>query len=201
MDPEPDGTTTRAANHVDMSRLSPSPSIDLSDCEVVIKTVNGHDIKVVIDNNTMPLGSSERSTAMLGLDHLLASFDKLDAAGQDRLSHLDNMVFTNVPDSASVTGRSFSTETNGSFFYDTSEFAGASQFYIASNILHDANHIAIYDSTGDLNQSRGRDAEVSGWQLQVDNAAALGLQQYEVDYLNSLINDPNSGGGRVDSPA
>jgi hypothetical protein len=201
MEPEPDGTTSRGANHVDMSRLSPSPSIDLSDCAVVVMTIGGHDIKVVFDNKTMPVGSAERNAATLGFNELAANFGKLDAAAQERISHLDHVVFTNVPDSSTVTGRSFSTEANGSFFYDSSELGAATQAFIASNILHDANHIAIFDRTGDLNQSRGRAAEVEGWQLQVNNAAALGLQQYEVDYLNALIADPNSGGGRVDQPA
>jgi len=194
-DPEPSGNI-RGANHVDMDRLvPPGANIDLDDCEVVLFALGNHDVKIVFDNKTLPLGSAERQTATLAFQSLTRDFNNLNAAAQESLSHLDHIVFTNVPDSSTVTGRSFSTEANGTFFYDSSEFKNASMGFMESNMLHDANHIAIYDRTGDYNQSRGTASEVSGWQMQIDNAATLGLTTQEVSYLQRLVNDPTQGRG------
>lgn len=179
--------------HADKSDLSPDPSIDLSDVNLLPVAIGGHVVNVLIDQKTAPTFSDAYYKAIDAVTNLSLSYDSLNQAAKDALSHVQNIAFVDV-------NRSFSQEDSHTFFFDTSELVTASTAFAASNIVHDALHISVFDATNDLNQSRGIAAEVAGWQLQVDNAAALGLSAYEVQYLQGLIADPASQTPRIEQP-
>lgn len=180
----------------DRNFLSPSSSINLSKTSGFYMNIGGHRILVVIDRTTVPYGSSEWVLATQAISQLVSSYNSLTGQGQNALAHLDTIVFTASPI------RSFADVGPNRYFYDTSEFyntAGTliSPNFAASAIVHDANHILQYDSHLAY---QGISAEVAGYQLQVDNGSALGLQPYEVNYLNGLISDPHSQDARLNQP-
>jgi hypothetical protein len=122
------------------------------------------------------------------IDRLASGFGLLNDAAKAAINSLDVVVFSTQPN------RSFADVFPRRFFYDANEFYRSdgsliSDAFGASNIVHDANHILLYDQN--LNYA-GRDAEVASWQLQVDNSLAFGLEIYETSYLQSLIDNPAS---------
>lgn len=179
---------------VDRSDLSPSPSIDLSDTDAIEYDFTGHHIEFIIDNKDLPHGSEERRMAIDIIDNIYRGYDSMDMDAKEKLTGLDTVIFTDVPN------RSFSDETRGAFYFDISEIKNSSIPFAASNVLHDAVHNWIFQTTGDLNQSRGTASEIAGWQSQLNNAAAFGLSAAEISYLQGLIDNPGSQDPRVNQP-
>lgn len=183
-----------ARTSVDRSDLSPASSIDLSSVTVERITLGNHNIDVVVDLKTLPLNSDARNSAISIMWNFNMAYNNLSQSAKDAVSNLDYIVLGDFP------VRSFSEESKGAFYFDYSEIISGTPEFAASNILHDANHISIYEQTHNYELSRGTASEISGWQMQLDNADAYNLSTRERDYLKSLIADPNSQGTRVNTP-
>ena len=172
-------------------RQSYSPrltAIDLRSTAGVYVTVGGgHDIRFVIDRNSIGYLSPQWRLIAETADRLAACFPTLSAQGRRALNALKAVVFSKSP------LRGFADVDPDIFFYDTDEFVTQdgvtliSPAYAASNIVHDANHIWMHDN-GVL--WHGVDAEKTCWLLQVENKDALGLEPHEVAFLDGLIANP-----------
>jgi len=173
----------------DRSFLAPTLSgFDLTNTAGLYVNLNGRNVLFVIDKKTIFYGSEVWQKAVSIIDRLTFSFDLLNAAARAAINALDIVIFSLQPN------RSFADVFPRRFFYDVSEFYRSdgsliSDAFGASNSVHDANHILLYDQN--LNYV-GHSAEVASWQLQVDNSLAFGLQIYETSYLQSLIDNPSS---------
>jgi hypothetical protein len=149
-------------------------------------TLGGNDVLLVIDKNSVPYGSPEWQQIADTAARLETCYPTLSAQGQAALSVLKAVIFSSKP------ARSYADVRPEYFFYDTDEFhrsdgSMVSPAWTASCIVHDANHIW---QNANEKPWYGVDAECVCWQLQVDNAAPLGLQPYEVTHLQSFLNDP-----------
>jgi hypothetical protein len=158
-------------------------------------TLGGKDVLLVIDKNSVPCGSPEWKQVAATAAQLEASYPTLSAQGQAALSLLKAVIFSSKP------ARSYADVRPEYFFYDTDEFhrsdgSMVSPAWTASCIVHDANHI-WQNANGQ--PWYGVDAECVCWQLQVDNATPLGLQPYEVTYLQSFLADPEKIVARAES--
>lgn len=151
--------------------------------------LNGHNLLLVIDRNTVPHPSGEWDLIAATAAQLERAFPALSERARTALARLRAVIFSSKP------FRSFADLRPDLFFYDTDEFRRfldkslVTPAWTASCIVHDANHILQHDEGGD-DASHGVVAETACWQLQVDNQAALGLHQVEVDHLNRFIADP-----------
>jgi hypothetical protein len=152
-------------------------------------TLGARQVFFIADRLSVQPGTEEwKFIGRLGT-HLQSSFDRLDAAGKKALEHLDAVVFAA---SANPAFRSYADVKPNCYVYDVEEFRYSNGdlvtlAFAASNIVHDANHILMFDQG---REHTGLAAERECWGLQIANAAALGLAQFEVDYLQGLIAAP-----------
>jgi hypothetical protein len=164
----------------------PEAQLDLKATYGAYMVLGGRNILIVIDRAATLPGSKEWGLIHAAAKVLTGGYDALNAQAKDALANLNAVIFAKSPK------RSFASVAGGWFFYDTDEFLNSaggliSPAYVASNMVHDANHVRQFHAriahTGDA-------AEVDGWQLQVDNKDALGLQKFEVDFIKTFIADP-----------
>lgn len=194
-----DGRSGPNGTHVNMQGLSPHHSIDMSDMRGIQVSFDGINlVQVWIDNKTVPQqdyrsANNAQMSLFSAIGTISTNYSKLSIDAQAALHHVKNIILIDTP-------RSFSEEKTGTFFFDKTEILAESTAFAASNIIHDARHIRNYDTFGNLADSRGVDAEVAGWRLQVENASALGLTAHEVDHLNQLIANPSSQDTRMNTP-
>lgn len=152
-------------------------------------TLGGRQVFFIADRLSVQPGTEEwKFIGRLGT-HLQSSFDRLDAAGKKALEHLDAVVFAGSDNPAF---RSYADVKPNCYVYDVAEFRYSdgnlvTLAFAASNIVHDANHILMFDQG---REHTGLAAERECWGLQIANAAALGLAEFEVDYLKGLIDVP-----------
>jgi hypothetical protein len=144
-------------------------------------------ILLVIDKTSVPYRSPEWDLIAETAKRLEACYPSLSDQARAALANLRAVVFSAKP------ARSYADVRPDFFFYDTDEFRRSDASLVtpawtASCIVHDANHIWQHDND---KAWHGEDAEVVCWQLQVDNAAALGLFDGEVDHLKKFIADPS----------
>lgn len=155
--------------------------------------LGGQIVAFVIDRRTVAPGSDEWGfIGAVGM-HLEKSWAGLSDEGKAALAHLKSVVFSAAPD------RAYADVKPGAFVYDTDEFRRSdgsliSAAYAASNILHDANHIRMFD---DGEVYTGVAAERTCWRLQVANAQPLGIDPWDVAYLESLIREPQQVAMRI----
>jgi len=171
----------------DRSRFRPPEAhLDLKATYGAYMVLGGRNILIVIDRAATLPGSKEWGLIHAAAKVLTGGYEALNAQAKDALANLNAVIFAKSPK------RSFASVAGGWFFYDTDEFLNSaggliSPAYVASNMVHDANHVRQFHAriphTGDA-------AEVDGWQLQVDNKDALGLQTFEVDFIKTFIADP-----------
>lgn len=183
--------------HTDQSAESPHPSIDLTDTSNFYIQIGGRYVRIIIDNKTIPPGSSAYRVIYEVMGRLAASYEYLSSSARAALDSLDKIVFTELAT------RSFSEEARQTFFYDLSELianATIGMGFAASAILHDARHIQIFQQSGDLNQSRGVAAEIEATNLQLDNAGALWLNPFEISRLTAYRDDPAGIQARTSTP-
>lgn len=191
------GGDVLATESEDRSFLAPQGSgFNLSNTVGLYITIGGKNILFVIDKNTVPYNSDAWHLVITAILQLQTSYQDLTPQARESLGRLDIVIFSSAPN------RSFSDVIPNRFFYDTSEFLRSdgsliSASFAASAIIHDAHHIWQFD---ERLRYAGREAEIAGWQLQVDNSVALGLSQLEIDHLNSLIQNPQSQDARLQSP-
>jgi|GEM_PF-6751534 len=148
--------------------------------------LGGRDVLLVIDKNSVVPGSGEWKLLAQTAAQLAAAYPGLSEQGKTALSMLRAVVFSAKP------LRSYADVRPDLFFYDTDEFKRSdgslvSPAWTASCIVHDANHIWQHDNGKTFT---GEGAETECWQLQVDNQAALGLNDPEVNHLKGFIADP-----------
>ena len=148
--------------------------------------LGGRNILLVIDKNSVLPGSGEWQLVADTAARLAACYPTLSKQAQNAMGKLRAIVFSAKP------LRSYADVRPEIFFYDTDEFrrkdgslVGAS--WTASCVVHDANHIWQHDNG---KKWHGVEAEVDCWQLQIDNAAALGLTAIDVAHVASFIADP-----------
>lgn len=156
--------------------------------------VGGHTILLVIDRPAAAPGTPAWAFIHTVVRQLDAAFPALDPAGKEALSMLDAVIFAASP------SRSFARVEKSTFFSDTDEFQRAdkswiSPAYSASCIVHDANHVRIHKKG---KQHWGEKAEIACWKLQVANKDALGLDKFEVDFLQDLIDHPEKAKVRME---
>lgn len=157
--------------------------------------LGGRNILLVIDKNSVPPGSGEWQLIADTAARLAACYPTLSAQAKAALGMLRAIVFSARP------LRSYADVRPDLFIYDTDEFrrkdgslVGAS--WTASCVVHDANHIWQHDNG---KKWHGVEAEVGCWQLQIDNARALGLTDIDVAHVKSFIADPEKIIGRATS--
>jgi len=148
--------------------------------------VFGRPLLLVIDRRTLAPGSDEWRFIGEVAAHLSACCEALSPQAAAALESLTAVVFSTSP------ARSYADVRPNAFVYDVDEFRRADRSlirpaYAASNIVHDAHHIWMFDNG---QPHTGPDAEVICWQLQVDNAEALRLDITETDFLRGLIANP-----------
>ena len=148
--------------------------------------LNGSNILLVIDKNTVPYPSGEWDLIADTAAQLERAFPLLSQQAKAALAKLKAVVFSSKP------FRSYADVRPDYFFYDTDEFRRRDNSLVtaawaASVVVHDANHIWQNDNGQDCT---GVTAETVCWRLQVDNRDALGLDQTEVDHLGTFIADP-----------
>ncbi len=148
--------------------------------------LGGRNLLLVIDRNSVAVPSGEWTLIAETAKRLEACFPTLSAQGKAALARLRAVVFSSKP------LRSYADVKPDIFFYDTDEFrrkdgslVGAS--WTASCVVHDANHVWQHDNGKEWH---GEAAEVVCWQLQIDNAAPLGLDPGEIAHLKGFIADP-----------
>ncbi len=95
--------------------------------------------------------------------------------------------------------RSFVDESTGKMTLAKNFAVGSSAPWLASGIAHDGLHVSLYNSGG-ITSSRGLQAEVKGWQLQLQLGPRFGLSKTEMDYLKSLIQNPSQLKQYIDTP-
>jgi hypothetical protein len=163
-------------------------------CGVTVPVLGGT-LLFVIDRRTVAPGSDEwrfiGEIAKLLADRCFL----LSEQGQAALGGLLAVVFSTSP------ARAYADVRADCFVYDVDEFRRSdgsliSPSYAASNIVHDANHVWMYEHGQTY---AGTPAEIVCWQLQVDNAAALGLSRWDADYIRSLIGTPQLVAARIES--
>jgi hypothetical protein len=148
--------------------------------------LDGHNVLLVIDRNSVGPGSGEWKLIADTAARLEQCWPTLSAQAKAAMAKLRAIVFSAKP------LRSYADVRPDIFFYDTDEFRRkdgslVSPSWTASCVVHDANHIWQHDNGKPWH---GVDAEVACWKLQVDNQGPLGLTQVDVDHLNSFIADP-----------
>ncbi|MEA3029617.1 MAG: hypothetical protein QOG13_942 [Sphingomonadales bacterium] len=148
--------------------------------------LGGRNILLVIDKSSVPPGSGEWQLVADTAARLAACYATLSPQAKTALGMLRAIVFSAKP------LRSYADVRPDIFFYDTDEFRRkdrslVSPSWTASCIVHDANHIWQHDNGKPWH---GVEAEVGCWQLQIDNAASLGLTDIDVAHVNSFIADP-----------
>lgn len=196
------GENYGTVDHVDRSDLSNGDvRANLTDVSQFHYTIAGHDVLVVIDNATFPLGSDERNRAIQAVQHYqdtMQANPSLAGRNQD----LGTIVFCKVDavGGDSNSQRSASSESTQTFYYDYREIDRESAGFSASAIWHDAGHIQVYDQTHDYNQSRGTAEERTLVQQQIANAGAFGLSSDEVQALQNYLNDPTAIPNRAGTP-
>ena len=152
------------------------------------------DILFIIDRRTIQPRSEEWRFIGKIAGHLADCCGRLSDQGRAALTRLTAVVFSTSP------LRSYADVKPNCFVYDVDEFRASdgslvSSAFAASNIVHDANHIWMFDQG---QQYAGSAAETTCWQLQIDNRTALGLSDWEVDFLKGLVNDPAQVAERMD---
>jgi hypothetical protein len=171
----------------------PEASLDLKRTYGAYMILGGRNVLVVVDQAATGPGAKEWGLVHAAAQRLVDCYPALNAQAKDALGNLNAVIFAKSPK------RSFASVVGGWFFYDTDEFfdsAGGliTPAYVASNMVHDANHVRQFHArqphTGDA-------AEIDGWQLQVDNRGALGLQPYEADFLRDFIAHPEKATQRM----
>jgi len=176
----------------DRSKFRPpanEAAVDLSSTYGAFITLGGRNVLIVIDGKAVQPGTTEWNFIFQAAKTLAAAYPALDAQAKAALGVLNAVVFTKSPK------RSFASVDGGWFFYDTDEFPNATAAFAASNIVHDANHVWLHHNH---KPHVGDEAEITCWKLQVANQAALGLQPYEVTYLQGLIGNPGTSKQRMD---
>lgn len=172
----------------------PEAQLDLKTTYGAYMVLGGRNVLIVVDRAATLPGSKEWGLIHAAAKVLTGNYSALNAQAKDALSNLNAVIFAKSPK------RSFASVAGGWFFYDTDEFLNSaggliSPAYVASNMVHDANHVRQFHAriphTGDA-------AEVDGWQLQVDNAGALGLQPFEVQFIQGFITNPASARQRME---
>jgi hypothetical protein len=169
----------------------------VSDKKLKLKKTSGGYVKLgerqvlfIADRRSVHPDSEEWKFIGRLATHLQGCFDALDIGGKTALEHLDAVVFAASENPAF---RSYADVKPNCYVYDVEEFRYPQNgqlvtlAFAASNIVHDANHILMFEQG---RQHTGLEAERECWRLQVSNAAALGLGDFEVDYLNGLIDVP-----------
>lgn len=159
---------------------------ELSDTAGAYVRLGGADLLLVIDRNSVPYLSKEWEMIAATAAHLDACYAALSTQAHKALAKLRAVIFSAKP------ARSYADVKPNLFFYDTDEFRRkdgslVGPAWAASCIVHDANHVWQY-----LNGKtwHGTKSEVECWQLQVDNAGALGLSDGEVAHLKDFIANP-----------
>jgi hypothetical protein len=172
----------------------PEAQLDLKATYGAYMVLGGRNVLIVVDRAATLPGSGEWGLIHAAAKTLTDGYDALSAQAKDALGNLNAVIFAKSPK------RSFASVAGGWFFYDTDEFLNSaggliSPAYVASNMVHDANHVRQFHAriphTGDA-------AEIDGWQLQVDNKDALGLQKFEVDFIKTFIADPSKARQRME---
>jgi len=168
----------------DRSKFKPpanEANVDLKATYGAFMNLGGRNVLIVIDKAAVQPGTKDWDFIHKIAATLTAAYPSLDAQAKAALGVLNAVIYTKSP------LRSFASVAGGWFFYDVDEFPNATAAFAASNIVHDANHV-----WQDRNHRphTGPEAEAACWQLQVVNKDALGLQPYEVTYLQGLIADP-----------
>ena len=146
----------------------------------------GRTVLLAIDRRSIEPASDEWRFIGRVAATLQASTARLSSEAREALDSLKAVVFSRSP------ARSYADVKPNTFVYDVDEFRRVdssfiSPAYAASNIVHDARHIWMFDNR---QVHHGAAAEVACWRLQVANADALGLDTTEVNFLNGLIADP-----------
>ena len=149
--------------------------------------LGGKDILIVIDKDNVAPGSDEWELIAKTVGHLEDCYPSLSDQAKRALSQLRAIVFSKKPE------RSFAEVRPDIFIYDADELRRSDgslnrPAWIASCVVHDANHIWQHDNG---RKWTGHQAETECWQLQVDNAAALGLEDVDITHLKSFIADPS----------
>jgi hypothetical protein len=163
--------------------------VDLKATYGAFVNLGGRNVLIVIDKAAVLPGSKDWGVIHEVAKTLAAAYPALDAQAKAALAVLNAVIFMKSPQ------RSFASVDGGWFFYDTDEFPNATPAFAASNIVHDANHVWLHHNH---KPHVGNAAEIACWQLQVDNKAALGLQAYEVAYLQGLIGNPETSKKRME---
>jgi hypothetical protein len=150
-------------------------------------TVGAKDILLVIDKDTVPPGSEEWELIAKTVAHLETCYPRLSEQAWKALSQLRAVVFSKKPE------RSFAEVRPDIFIYDADELRRKDgslnhPAWIASCIVHDANHIWQHDNG---RKWTGQEAESECWQLQVDTGPALGLTAVDIDHLKGFIANPS----------
>jgi hypothetical protein len=189
-----EGSTEAIADIQSRQSFVSAKNLRLDQSSGVYVSINGNNLLLVIDRRTIQPLTAEWRFIGLVAERLAGCCANLSAQGQAALSSLVAVVFSTSP------ARSYADVKPNTFVYDTDEFRRSdgsliSAAYAASNIVHDANHIWMYDHRL---PHQGQDAEIICWQLQVDNREALGLDETEVSFLESLIGDPSQVAARIE---
>jgi len=176
----------------DRSKFRPPANeadVDLKTTYGAYVNLGGRNVLIVIDKAAVLPRSKEWDFIHSAAKALAAAYPALDAQAKAALGVLNAVIFAKSPK------RSFASVAGGWFFYDTDEFPNATPAFAASNIVHDANHVWLHHNH---KPHTGSDAEIVCWQLQVSNRTALGLQPYEVTYLQGLIGNPDTSKKRME---
>jgi hypothetical protein len=163
-------------------------------CGVVVPIL-GRELLFVIDKTTIAPGSEIWRFIGAVAQHLADHADGLSPEAQAGLTGLRAVVFSSWP------SRAYADVQADCFVYDVDEFRYAggqliSPAYAASNIVHDAYHVRMYEQGRDY---AGVPAEIICWQLQVDNAEALAMTDWDANYIRGLIADPGPVMARISS--
>jgi hypothetical protein len=185
---------TFAGKVADRSQFRPPEAkVDLKAAYGAYMSLGGRNVLIVIDQKAVEPGSDYWNFIHAAAKTLVEAYPALDAQAKAALANLNAVIFTQKPE------RSFASVAGGWFFYDTDELHRSDNQlitppYAASNIVHDANHIRQYHLG---QQYWGDAAEIDGWQLQVNNRAALGLVAGEVTHLQGFIDHPETARQRM----
>ena len=151
--------------------------------------LGGKDILLVIDKDDVPVGSPEWELIAKTAAHLESCYPKLSDQAKRALAQLRAVVFSKKPERAFA-----QVEKEDVFIYDADELRRRKDgslnhpSWVASCIVHDANHIWQHDNKREWT---GHAAESECWQLQVDNGAALGMSDIDINHVKSFIANPD----------